>query len=297
MATPPKILTGKTRLFAGRMNGVNRVRLAIPGGDASDLDTRPRDLQFDTNWEQGLTIHKMGVIPKTQRDFPFEDLDYIPYVWVTPADKSGGILRTYLGFDYDCEGAKVTKNNVNLPSGRDKSSLVVVFRAPAAQAVKGDTVANPARLLIGFRGKKMGVFASREGYDVRTCTAGNLLFDSTAQLVHNPRGMGLVTAFMEGNDDPISVSGFYELKTYKPSFHPLFIPIGFDQGGKNMYWPPSRTVHNGDIEQAEIAGTVAVSKTPNGIGVSYNLKHRNFANTMDGKNLYYMVFVFDVPQP
>jgi hypothetical protein len=195
-------MTYNPRLFAGELSpGDFRARISKPGQDASDPDL-PRDqVDFDTAWPFAGNIHAVVSVRTVQvlanqspvtlspQTLSFPALPYVPVVkvfasnyagtsiiWLTPI--SSLVQVGPGGYSYEAFADEVKiywrgdmRGGVYLTA--------VVFKIPARDiGIVGDDPHPLARLMMGKRGTDYGLYASRPGFDVRTCSKAQMIFSS-----------------------------------------------------------------------------------------------------------------------
>jgi hypothetical protein len=192
------------RLFAGQLTpGDYRARISKPGQDASDPNL-PRDkLDFDTAWPFAGNIYTVaserihaitanqtpGAKNLSPRTLYFPALPYVPCVKVLLSNPDGKLIywREDIGPNAPGTGTltyEVFNDRVVIyaQSGQfrfDHYVTAVVFKIPARDlGVVGNDPHPLARLMMGKRGSDYGLYASRPGFDVRTCAKSQMTFSS-----------------------------------------------------------------------------------------------------------------------
>lgn len=285
------------RLFAGLMGGQPRVRASKPGFDASKSSTEPKNLQFDTNWNSGLTIHARGIVSKGTREFSFPALDYIPYVYLAATNSAG--QSYWFGKDYDLPGADVTNSKVLLPGGRDRSTLIVVWRAQAFKTRNGTghSTGKIPRLLIGHGGANVGgqygIFISRPNYDVTKCNEGNILFSSSR---NKPNimfvGNKLIPVGAWGGGSSIGMTNIKLMPD--PGYMPMMITRIWRQAQAMMTEPSNRYMNtpSGDIKAETIRCNVGFYRDKGTLKFSLGMNEPDQDNP---KPLWVNIVAYDIP--
>lgn len=190
------------RLFAGQLSpGDFRARISKPGQDASDPNL-PRDqLDFDTAWPFAGNIHAVVSVRTVQvlanqnpvtlspQTLNFPTLPYVPVVkvfasnyagtsiiWLSPVSTS--TVPGPGGYSYEAFTDHV---KIYWP-GQMRGGVyitAVVFKIPARDiGIVGGDPHPLARMMMGKRGPDYGLYASRPGFDVRTCAKSQMTFSS-----------------------------------------------------------------------------------------------------------------------
>lgn len=194
------------RLFAGQLSpGDWRARVSKPGFDASDPLLARDKLDFDTAWPFAGNIHAVisyrppnppsgsgfETVPNPKTLF-FPELPYVPCVkcfllnrnangylyWIEPTLRT----VTYQAYKDRLDLYTIGTNNIGV------IMVAVVFKIPARDIDALGTDPHPlARLMMGKRGADYGLYASRPGFDVRTCSKAQMSFssDDTFTVINN----------------------------------------------------------------------------------------------------------------
>jgi hypothetical protein len=228
------------RLFAGQLTpGDFRARISKPGQDASDPDL-PRDqLDFDTAWPFAGNIHKVcklrsyprNVSQETVIDNPtrldFPELPYVPVVkcFLSGPDGSWCYWRhEQSNYSTGTISWEVRKDHVLFysqgPIRQGAWLVAVVFKIPARDiGIVGGAPHPLARMMMGRRGSEYGLYASRPGFDVRTCEKDQMTFSSDDKFTTENN---TITGSVEGRADSPTDNFFtpidftYEWKGYYP---------------------------------------------------------------------------------
>ncbi|MCX5579459.1 hypothetical protein [Kaistia terrae] len=192
------------RLFAGQLSpGDFRARISKPDQDASDPNLGREHIDFDTAWPFAGNIHavvkqRINGINANQtpdaanlspRTIYFSALPYVPCVkiFLSAPDGSSITWREDVGpnapgagsLTYEAFNDRVV---IYSQSGQFRfNNLVcaVVFKIPARDlGIVGNDPHPLARMLMGKRGDDYGLYASRPGFDVRTCSKAQMIFSS-----------------------------------------------------------------------------------------------------------------------
>lgn len=194
------------RLFAGELTpGDFRARISKPDRDASDPNLGREHLDFDTAWPFAGNIHFLArerIYPinanqnagsgnTSPRTLYFPALPYVPCVkiflsapdgtliyWRNP-EGEGGLKGGPGSLTYEAYSDRVV---IYAAAGEFRTGVYVcalVFKIPARDlGIVGNDPRPLARLMMGKRGSEYGLYASRPGFDVRTCAKSQMTFSS-----------------------------------------------------------------------------------------------------------------------
>ncbi|MCX5570625.1 hypothetical protein [Kaistia nematophila] len=192
------------RLFAGQLSpGDWRARVSKPGFDASDPSLTRDRLDFDTAWPFAGNIHAVASrriigINASQSPGPdnssplqifFPALPYVPCVKVFLSSPDGSTIwwREDIGplapgagsLTYEAYNDRVV---IYSQSGQFRFNhylCAIVFKIPARDLdIVGDDPHPLARMMMGKRGNEYGLYVSRPGFDVETCSKAQMVFSS-----------------------------------------------------------------------------------------------------------------------
>lgn len=295
------------RFFAGLMNSNPRVRISRPGKDASDANVKGKDLQFDSNWETGLTIHALGRVSASSTAFNFSNLSYIPFCYVQRIHKLASGSSYGVGFyqmigDYsgDVRPCTISRGSVTLPGGRADEAIVAVFRAKAFDSGQGAGYVGGSapRLLIGQGGSNVGnqygLFISRPKYDVTKCASGDLIFTSLADIAN-------ITGFFYKTFTKADFGGGPEvfltdaLIGPDPGYTPFFMAAMSRPGSSRFYWPQDRSLDGNNIVGAPVKAHVILGRKKGKL--YYSLDVQSLNSNGPGDSVSVLVAVFDVKIP
>lgn len=285
------------RFFAGVLGGEARVRLAKSGKNAVNLNLRPSELLFDTDWQNGMMIHSRSIVPPNTSTVNFVALDYIPFVYIATVGSSGA--QMYFGKDYELAGAKVSNSSVKLPGGRDRYALVVVFRAKAFDTRVGNGYKSKPtpRILIGKGGANVsndyGIFISMPNYDVTKCDEGSLLFTSSRNMANIAAMVRPAPPISAYTDDTYQAE--FDLSIAWPGYQPLFMAniIRLAGGGK-LYMPNNREIDNDNIQQQDLRANISLVKNPNNGKIRVVIFMTGYPHNSPPQ-VAYPITIFDTP--
>lgn len=281
------------RLWIGYTGNTPRIKLSKPFKDAP-TEERPKHLQFDSAWDQGMTIHWQGIVSKGTKKVPFDKLSYIPFVLVSTVNNKGDTHK--VGKSFDLDGFSISNDEVKLPD-RNNPAMVAVFRAKSF-----DSAFNPGynggrcpRMLIGNPGRpgwSYGIYISRPKYDVRLCNEGDLIFSSDRRIA-NILAAGQINC--KGND--WSGGNYQQIPFNTMVRWPGYIPLAtmsVSEAGKNaIYTPNSRAMDGNDnLENALITGSIDILNQDGFIILHPRLENSGGKNP--GKNVFVRYTMFDV---
>lgn len=190
------------RLFAGALSpGDYRARVSKPGFDASDPNLTRDKLDFDTAWPFAGNIHALasyrsiGVLanqsPKTPHPLTitFPALPYVPCVKILLSNTDGSLIYWREDIGTNAPGAgSLTYEAYNdrvviyAQSGQfrfDRYISVIVFKIPARDLnIVGNDPHPLPRMMMGKRGADYGLYVSRPGFNVETCSKAQMAFSS-----------------------------------------------------------------------------------------------------------------------
>lgn len=307
-------MTYNPRLFAGELApGDFRARISKPGHDASDPNL-PRDqVDFDTAWPFAGNIHAVVSLRTVQvlanqnpvtlspQTLSFPALPYVPAVKCFLSNYTGTQI-TFLepiststvagpgGLSYEAfpDQVKVYWN------GQMRFAhylVVVVFKIPARDiGVVGNDPHPLARMMMGKRGSDYGLYASRPGFDVRTCSKAQMIFssDDTFTVVNST-----ISSSVQGTAESPTDNGYtpinftYAWKGYNPI---LFFFCTFRRtNGYSTYTLPADKEINTYGTAYPLYGYITF--TSPGVG---QVQLRRLGNQA---RIYYSIIVLDIPLP
>lgn len=197
------------RLFVGQLTpGDFRARISKAGHNADDPTLSRDKLQMDSAWPFAGNIHKVMVITpglsgqiSSPRTAIFPELPYVPMVLVLKGHQNSNYsdrrLIAYgpVGPSHDQQISHraytdrvvvtfpdgpygVIPQSPGLPRFNDGYLIVIVFKIPA-RLLSTPTEPKPLpRMVIGKRGVNFGLYVSRPGINVETCSPDWMTFNS-----------------------------------------------------------------------------------------------------------------------
>lgn len=192
------------RLFAGALSpGDYRARVSKPGYNASDPNLTRDKLDFDTAWPFAGNIHAVaseriqginasqspGAANTSPRVLTFPALPYVPCVKVFLSNPDGSLIYWREDIGPNAPGAgsltyEVTNDRVVVyaQSGQFRFNhyvCAVVFKIPARDiGIVGNDPHPLPRMMMGKRGSDYGLYVSRPGFNVETCSKAQMTFSS-----------------------------------------------------------------------------------------------------------------------
>jgi hypothetical protein len=299
------------RLFMGQISpGDWRARISKFGQDASDPNLPNSQLDFDTAWPFAGNIHFVAkhrsearnvsqgtVIPNPMR-FDFPELPYVPVVkcFLSGPDGSWSYWRH--------EQSNYSTGTISWEARRDHVlfysqgpirqaawMVVVVFKIPSRDLnIIGDDPHPLARLMMGKRGSEYGLYASRPGFDVRTCSKAQMTFSSDDTFINVN---ATITGGKQGAADSPTSNNFtaidfsYTWKGYYPII--LFFCTMALTGGNQTYALPSDKQVNTYGGAYPAWGTIQTLSP--GVGQAQLYRIGNLFH------MYYSIIVLDYPVP
>lgn len=261
-------MTLTPRLFAGALSpGDYRARVSKPGFDASDPNLTRDKLDFDTAWPFAGNIHAVvsvrsysrnvsqpTVIPNPQR-INFPALPYVPVIKCFASRPAGDqILWCY-------QGTNVTMGTITWEAYKDHVDfytsgevridcymVVVVFKIPARDLdILGNDPHPLPRMMMGKRGTDYGLYVSRPGFNVETCSKAQMIFSSDDTFSVVNKTFAPASSRKGAADSPTAnvttnIDFTYEWKGY----YPIIFFFGTFNGAQNdqIYTLPSDKVVN-----------------------------------------------------
>ncbi|MFI5409146.1 hypothetical protein [Kaistia sp. UC242_56] len=190
------------RLFAGALTpGDYRARISKPGFDASDPNLGRENIDLDTAWPFAGNIHAVASYrsqqvaanqnPTTPHPVTinFPALPFVPCVKIFISGTNGQVINWRIDVGPNAPGAgsltyEAFNNRVVVyaQSGQFRGGYyitAVVFKIPARDlGIIGNDPHPLARMMMGKRGSDYGLYVSRPGFDVRTCSKAQMAFSS-----------------------------------------------------------------------------------------------------------------------
>lgn len=303
------------RLFAGALTPGNwRARISKPGRDASN-PSLPRDqLDFDTAWPFAGNIHAVvsrrtvqvlanqSPVTLSPQTLNFPALPYVPAVkvfastyagdvitWLSPVGNS--VQRGPGGYTYEA-----FTNNVKIYWPGDVRGgtylVAVIFKIPARDIGIVGTDPRPlARMMMGKRGSDYGLYASRPGFDVRTCAKSQMIFSSDDTYVNvNATISGSVqgTASTPTDNTTTTINFNYTWRGYNPIIFFFCTFDGVSNVGRTYVLPADKEINT--FGGAYPAYGEIVFTSP-GVG---QVRLRRIGS--EGR-IYYSIIVLDIPLP
>ncbi|MFG1371480.1 hypothetical protein V5F32_04820 [Xanthobacter oligotrophicus] len=236
-------------VILGRFDGTPRLRVARPGFDVTDPDLSDQQLAFDSAWPEILTVldanwnlttgvateswsYNGSTFARYYRSVSFPTLPWEPICigWDRGLDGSGRVvyMQTMCSTHVDHCTFKV-RNTA-------KASAYIIFANPllSADTREADLSGSHGVLLGNHPTRGPGLYVSRKGADVLTCTDTDLRFDSNRQPFQIVEA-GVVWA-TPYNSNPTGtavwkISQNITLEGSYPNFPPILLLGGADTAG------------------------------------------------------------------
>lgn len=304
------------RLFAGELTPGNfRARISKPGKNAADPNLGREHLDFDSAWPFAGNIHAVvskriiGVNasqnPNTYSPvtLTFPALPYVPCVKIFLSSPDGKSITWREDVGVNAPGAgSLTYEAYNdrvviyCQSGQFRFNnylTAVVFKIPARDlGVVGNDPRPLARLMMGKRGSEYGLYASRPGFDVRTCAKSQMTFssDDNFTVINNtfaPTSSRKGAASSPTDNVTTDINFTYPWKGYYPIIF-FFGTFNYSQNDQIYTLPSDKTVNTWGASYP-MSGYV-ISNSP-GVG---QVKIRRWGSEAWGN---VSIIVLDYPAP